>query len=165
MMPYDSLSGFDEAPTMAMVVASVRSCFSSGSDGFAWAILRAYIASASRPSQHVPDQRRRGRELPKPEQKRPVEYIGAGLADVAADLRQSVSERDADARVHPHHILAQARSNGRKPHFETLSGDGEHVGLHLLERVGEILTGFRSELVAEAKAEVRLYHQFYLSSR
>ena len=27
---------------MAMVVASVSSCFSSGSDGFAWAILRAY---------------------------------------------------------------------------------------------------------------------------
>ena len=45
MMPCDALSGFDDAPTMAMVVASVSSCFSSASGGFAWAIQRAYYVS------------------------------------------------------------------------------------------------------------------------
>src|SRR5690349_5386124 len=48
MMPWDALSGFDDAPTIAMVVASVSSCFSSWSGGFWYAIPRAYIEQPRR---------------------------------------------------------------------------------------------------------------------
>src|SRR5262249_5798196 len=41
-MPCDSLSGFDDAPTMAMVLASVSSAFSWSSGGFACGIRRGY---------------------------------------------------------------------------------------------------------------------------
>src|SRR5947207_11721831 len=43
MMPCDALSGLDEAPTMAIVVASVSSVRVSSVVGLRWAIERLYV--------------------------------------------------------------------------------------------------------------------------
>src|ERR1700730_16883035 len=48
MMPYDALSGFEEAPTIAIVVASVSSCVSAESGGMAWALRHVYSAARMR---------------------------------------------------------------------------------------------------------------------
>src|SRR4051812_45245560 len=157
MMPFDVWSGFDDAPTMAMTVASVSSCFSSASDGFAWAIVRAYNRSAVRQSPEQADDRRGRGELTDPEEERPAHELGAPLAQIGADLRQSLGDRDAEAGVHSCHLLSHFGSDHRKTSVETFRRCRQHRALHLLEGVAEVVHGVRSELVVKTESKVRLH--------
>src|SRR4029079_7991569 len=131
MMPCEGLSGSDEAPTIAMTVASVSSCLSSWSLGFAWAILRAYTEWSAKPvgerderrtrlkvSDYISppqgaekdgEHRRERRELAEPEQQRPTQHVGAEAVHFVADACQSFGNRDAQCRVAGDDVLAQAR--------------------------------------------------------
>src|SRR5262245_54468609 len=50
MMPCDGFSGFADAPTIAMTLARLNSCFNSWSDGFEWDIRPLYNSARMRRS-------------------------------------------------------------------------------------------------------------------
>src|SRR4051812_380737 len=156
MMPFDALSGSEEAPTIAMTVASVSSCLSSSSLGFVWAIIRAYTVRLQRgsPSGQSPtrwlttsapegpqedrEHRCERRELTEPDQQRPAQHVAAEAAHLVADTRESFDERE-NRRISVDDVLAQIRlqlaARGSEPRLEPFGCRVERTGVSRVQRV------------------------------
>src|SRR3954454_19865698 len=186
MMPFDALSGSEEAPTIAMTVASVSSCLSSSSLGFVWAIIRAYTVRLQRgsPSGQIPtrwlttsapegpqedrEHRCERRELTEPEQQRPAQHVDAETARLVADNRESFDERDTDRRISVDDVLAQIglqlAARGSEPRLEPFGCRVERTGMSGVQRVHLLARRRAAEPSTKLRTHVDDSHRYPRSS-
>src|SRR3954468_8903030 len=96
---------------------------------------------------------RRGCELPKPEQQRPLESVRARLSHLDPDLREPVGHLEANFRELLSHLDPELRES--LDHVLTkeahLLMEAVHILMYLHECIAEILRSLGSQRVAEAE--------------